>query len=146
MQVEQREAARIIVLKQDRAVLLFQYARADGERFWATPGGGLEAGESFRRAATRELAEEVGIAADELEPLFGRMVEFTIESRFIRQLERYFLLRVEALDLAPHLIEEHRREGILCARWWSLDELRTSAEAIYPEGLASVLAHLFRRE
>jgi hypothetical protein len=54
-----RRAARLIALDAADRILLLQYARPNGEKFWATPGGGLEPGETFEMAAAREAAEEL---------------------------------------------------------------------------------------
>jgi 8-oxo-dGTP diphosphatase len=39
--------------------------RHDGVDLWVLPGGEVDAGESFREAAERELAEEAGVSAGE---------------------------------------------------------------------------------
>ena len=58
-----RPAARVVLIDPSDRVLLF---RVDwrGKRLWITPGGGLEAGESFEDAARREMFEETGIRAE----------------------------------------------------------------------------------
>jgi len=37
--------------------------------------------------------------------------------------------------VANGLEEAHAVEGILAVRWWSLDELRTTKERVFPEDL-----------
>jgi putative (di)nucleoside polyphosphate hydrolase len=56
-----REAARVVLLDPQDRVLMMRYDNGPPNgSHWATPGGGLEPGESYRRAARRELAEETG--------------------------------------------------------------------------------------
>lgn len=50
-------------------VLVRQYRYAAGERLWELPAGTLEDGETPEACARRELEEETGLRADELEPL-----------------------------------------------------------------------------
>lgn len=56
-----RHAGRVVVLDPGGRVLLLRYDNdpPDG-RHWATPGGGLNPGETYAAAASRELAEETG--------------------------------------------------------------------------------------
>ena len=57
-----RRGASIAVFK-GHAVLLVKRSRAPWRGLWSLPGGSLEAGESPREAASRELMEETGITA-----------------------------------------------------------------------------------
>jgi 8-oxo-dGTP pyrophosphatase MutT (NUDIX family) len=59
-------AAGVIV--RDRAGQILLQRRVDDDR-WGIPGGALELGESLEEAARRELAEETGLIAGELELL-----------------------------------------------------------------------------
>ena len=55
-----RRAGRVIVLDPADRVLLLRYDDPPNGRHWSTPGGGLNPGEAFAVAASRELAEETG--------------------------------------------------------------------------------------
>jgi ADP-ribose pyrophosphatase len=52
---------------QGRVTLLRQYRHAAGGYLWEVPAGKLDDGESPDTCAARELAEEVGLAAERLE-------------------------------------------------------------------------------
>jgi 8-oxo-dGTP pyrophosphatase MutT (NUDIX family) len=139
-----RRAARLLVIDPDSgAVLLFQY-EDDGRRWWATPGGALDGDETFEEAAIREAAEELNIASRSLLPLWHRTVEFSFRGTARRQEEQYFLLRIPPGDIAlgQHVREAHRQEGIIATRWWSLEEIETASEQVFPEDLPQRLREL----
>ena len=50
-----RPAARILLIAQSSVLLVHAQEPASGHRFWATPGGGLRAGETFEAAADGEF-------------------------------------------------------------------------------------------
>jgi 8-oxo-dGTP pyrophosphatase MutT (NUDIX family) len=85
---DRRSAAVAAVLLPDEegraAFLLTRRApglRAHGGQ-WALPGGRIDPGESARRAALRELAEEVGLALDETAVL-GCLDDYPTRSGFV---------------------------------------------------------------
>lgn len=70
-----RCSSRLLIINSSRQVLLFRFVHTNdalaGRSYWATPGGGVEHGESFEQAAIRELKEETGIIRDNI----GKCVE-----------------------------------------------------------------------
>lgn len=138
-----RRAARLLVVDREHRVLLFQYEDG-GHKWWATPGGGLGDEETFEHAAAREAAEELSLTGPTLEALWRRTVEFTFRGQAIRQVERYFLIRVERDDvgLGETVRDAHGREGIMAARWWSLEEIEAASEQVFPEDLCERLRGL----
>jgi len=63
-------AAAVATLdEQGRVTLIRQYRHAVGGYLWEVPAGKLDPGETPATCAARELAEEVGLAARELEHL-----------------------------------------------------------------------------
>jgi 8-oxo-dGTP pyrophosphatase MutT (NUDIX family) len=124
-------------------VLLFQYEDA-GRCWWATPGGGLHGDETFEEAAIREAREELAISSRSLLPVWRSTAEFSFRGTPFRQEEHYFLLRIGPGEVVlGHAVREaHRREGIIATRWWSLDDIETTSEQVFPEDLAERLRDL----
>lgn len=143
--MRRRPSARILLLDEERRVLLFEFEYRKGSRagqsFWATPGGAIEAGESPLQAARRELAEELGILVGDFRGPF-RCKEFILKlpdgEKVVAQ--EYFFAAVLPASALPF----YRRacwaaEGIARFRWWSAEEIRSTKEVIYPENLAELL-------
>jgi len=137
-----RRVGRVVVVDPDDRVLLLRYDQdSPTGRHWATPGGGLDPGESYAAAASRELAEETGW--DDM-TLLGEIHQhmrlIRHDGRTIRQHERLFLARTDQVrrelgDVAAM----HAGDGIAAWRWWTLDELDTTAELVWPAGLAALI-------
>jgi ADP-ribose pyrophosphatase YjhB (NUDIX family) len=135
-----RQAARLVVIGPDDRVLLFRYE--DGPRtWWATPGGGLEGEETFEEAAVREAVEELSLTEPRLTALWCQTVEFSFRGQWIRQVERYFLVRLSSGDvvLDESVRKAHCLEGIFASRWWSLEEIEETLEPVFPEDLGERL-------
>jgi hypothetical protein len=62
----------------------------------------------------------------------------------VHQFEQFFLV-TEGVDpeVVAQQVDEHRRDGIKAVRWWTLDELRRTAEQVFPEDLALRLMELW---
>jgi ADP-ribose pyrophosphatase YjhB (NUDIX family) len=138
-ELKHRRAARIIVLDPKRRVMLFRHAGSNGRSFWATPGGGLEDGETFEQAAYREIAEELGVTGGALRFLWEETNNYFHFNDPVQQQERYFLLEGAQPELLVGVEAVHRREGILETRWWTRAELESASEPLFPEELAAKL-------
>jgi ADP-ribose pyrophosphatase YjhB (NUDIX family) len=139
-----RPAVRALVVRPDDAVLLVHFEFGDGSEVWATPGGGIEAGESEEDAIRRELAEEVGVRLVELGPLlWTRSHVFALSADFDGQRERVFLVRVADAPGQPLMsVAELRAEGVTESRWWTAAELAASSEVFAPRRLPELVAQV----
>jgi 8-oxo-dGTP pyrophosphatase MutT (NUDIX family) len=140
-----RLAGRVIVLDPDDRVLLFRYD--DGPpngRHWCTPGGGLDEGEDYAAGARRELAEETGWSDVPLgREVYRRTLTMQWSDRIVRQHEVFFLARVEqARRELGEVTAMHVSDGIAAWRWWTVAEIGSATEAIWPPGLADLVREL----
>jgi 8-oxo-dGTP pyrophosphatase MutT (NUDIX family) len=144
-EIRNRVAGRVIVLDPEGRVLLFRAcdpARPD-QWWWATPGGGLDEGETPREAAARELREETGleVTPETLgDPFFENVAEFSFNGRQLRQRNHFFVLRTERFEVSTAGFDEMERRTHAEARWWSAEELRQTADIYFPEELPELVA------
>jgi 8-oxo-dGTP diphosphatase len=142
--VKIREAVRAVVLDPDDRTVLVHLDFGYGS-VWATPGGGINRGESDEHALGRELAEELGLEDPEIGPCVW-LREHVFQnplSDYDGQRERYYLVRTGQFELAPQLSSEQlRAEYVVEVRWWTLDEIEASEEEFAPTRLAGLLRTL----
>jgi TDG/mug DNA glycosylase family protein len=137
-----RQAVRGLVVDAERRVLLVRFEQPiSGESWWATVGGGVEAGETDEQALRRELWEEAGLVDIEIGPVVHtREHVFPWASRIIDQRERFHLIRVERHEPVPGI--ELADEGVTELRWWSLADLDAAVEEIVPSDLGELVRTL----
>jgi len=139
-EVWRRRTGRVVPVAPDGRVLLlhgFEPARPDWW-FWFTIGGAVEMGETPRQAATRELAEEVGLilAEEELgESYLNETIEFDWGGRHVVQDQVFFAVAMSSavpVDLSG--LDGVERDTIDRAGWVSVDDLASGvAEPVAPE-------------
>jgi 8-oxo-dGTP diphosphatase len=94
-----RPSARLLILDPSGRILLFRFVFTNGvlagQDYWATPGGGVEEGETFEQAAIRELREETGIRLEDIGPEVARreLVLLLPDGERVIADERYFLVQ-----------------------------------------------------
>jgi TDG/mug DNA glycosylase family protein len=140
-----RQAIRAVVVDELDSVLLVRFAFPDGD-VWATPGGGIDAGESDEQAIRRELVEECGLEKPDLGPTIWRRTHWkTNMVGFAGQTERYVFVRTAAFEPAPRWTPEQLAdEGVAEIRWWTREELATSDTVFAPRRLPALVAALLR--
>jgi 8-oxo-dGTP pyrophosphatase MutT (NUDIX family) len=146
--MRRRPSSRLLVIDRNKRVLLFRFVfergPLAGQTYWATPGGGLEEGESFEDAARRELFEETGILMDAVGQAVAER-EFVLQlydGEYVNAEEHFFLVRVSDRSLSRDHWTTVEREVIAEHRWWSVEELRSTSEAVFPETLVSILVDI----
>jgi len=135
-----RQAGRAILRDKFGRVLLIHFVLPN-MTFWATPGGGVEPGETVLQAAHRELREELGIAVNLEGPVHRAVGIFEFEGALIENTDNFFAGR---WDGVPHLMgaTETESAALTEARWWTPQEIEQTREAIFPRDLAEVLQRL----
>lgn len=142
---KKRRAGRVIVVASRSHVLLLHGndpTNPNEGSWWITPGGGLEPGESTADAARRELAEETGFLCEPLsEVVFQREAVFEFHHVIYEQSEDFYLVHIDepfAVDTSAH--SQIERQTLFECRWWPIEELRATSEAVFPENLPDLLA------
>jgi double-stranded uracil-DNA glycosylase len=140
-----RRAVRAVVLDRAGHVLLVRFT-FPARTVWASPGGGIEPGETDEHTIRRELGEESGLHAFELGPcVWTREAWFLGMEGWAGQSERHYLVETDAFEPTPELsVKELAAEGVTGQRWWTQAELDASSEAFAPLSLPALLAELRR--
>ncbi|MEQ1753015.1 MAG: NUDIX domain-containing protein [Micropepsaceae bacterium] len=147
-----RNTARAVLLAPDNRILLFEFHLPAGfiaegpRRFWATPGGEIESGEDARQALEREVQEETGIGGCEFGPelWFGSNL-LTFKGTPTRMLERFFLVRSPVASLGATSWTEIEKEVMRQHKWWTVQELLTTPETVFPPMLGYWLDAFLRQ-
>ena len=141
--VIQRQVARVLLFdQQDRLLLLFD-PDPDRGLYWYPPGGRIEEGESPEAAARRELNEELGLDVANLGPVvLRRRTRFTYGDHLLDQDEWHLLGRVDGPEIRSSRPGDNEAAAVAAHRWWSLADLRLSADRFFPEGLVEIVERL----
>jgi 8-oxo-dGTP pyrophosphatase MutT (NUDIX family) len=144
--MRRRPSARLLIVDDASRVLLFRYTHRmgplAGDDYWSTPGGGLEAGETFKQAALRELKEETGLNHSSIGDAVATR-EFTMQmpdGEFVTSEEKYFVIRANDIALSQSAWTQTETDVIAEMRWWSDSDLLNARETVWPENLRDMLA------
>lgn len=139
--VKRRRAARVLVVADDH-ILLQQDSDpgVPGVRWWVTPGGGIDDGETPIEAAVRELWEETGLEATPSQlqgPVAERHVRHGYSDRILLQHETFFRVDVAWFEPAPQGLTSTELQRMQGHTWHRLDAL---PDVVWPASLADLLA------
>ena len=141
-----RRGARVLLVDLGGAVprllmMLGHDPDVPARSFWFTPGGGIEANESSREAAVRELAEETGYALETHElrgPVWTRTAVFDFASLPYSQTEDIFvadLADAEARQRRDAVWTEQEVESIDEVSWLTREDLLADSREVFPARL-----------
>ncbi|MEU4197882.1 bifunctional GNAT family N-acetyltransferase/NUDIX hydrolase [Kribbella sp. NPDC026611] len=139
-----RPAARGVILDPDDRVLLARFEFSSGA-IWATPGGGIEAGESVVDGLRRELLEEIGLEgfADPVQVWHQEVVADGHATGYDGVINDYFLIHTAPFDPAGLLTPaELQAENVHGFRWWTLAELHAHDGRFSPRDLPALVERL----
>lgn len=143
----ERVASRVLLIDEHDRVLLFRGLdpAVPEIKYWFTPGGGLDKGESFADAAARELREETGLRVPPTEigePVHDEVTFFSFDGIKYRQEQRFFVVRARRFEVSTAGFDDYEADSIDHHHWWSVTELEQTDDAFYPTDLVEVLKRL----
>lgn len=136
-----RPAARVLLLSDCGQILLLS-AQLGLDRFWITPGGGVQPGESFQEAAARELFEETGQRLTIEACVWRRRHASPASTPPFDQYERFFVAHTTSQEVAPAARDSY----VTGHRWWRLEEIHAARDVFAPARLGDLLEPILRGE
>ncbi len=139
-----RHAVRVLLLDENDSLLLFRAEDpGTGATFWFPAGGGIEDGEDATAAASREVAEETGLADLLLQAeVWHRRHVFTWRGVELDQCEQWFLARVARFQPDAAGMTQNEKVDLKECRWWTVEELEATSDLLTPRDLAERLRSL----
>lgn len=143
-----RQAVRVLIIDHLSQLLLVNGRDSTNELstpWWFTVGGGVKPNEDQFQALTREVYEETGLVHSSfIKTPFTRTTQFIFESQPFLQHETYFVAHTKHFEPKPQALSSLESRSLLGFKWWTLDELETTQETIYPKNLFTWFEYLLR--
>lgn len=143
----------IVVNKKSGKFLLIKYVDKKSESttnleegFWVMPGGGVEEGETFQEALSREIYEETGISQIEISKcILSRVVYLDLTSKADYYYERYYLVYTDEETINDNNLTTLEKEVIKQYKWWNKEEIKINKNCIMPPNIAYILEKDFTK-
>jgi len=141
--MKHRETARVMLIDEQNRIFLLK-THFDPEvglpPRWLTPGGGMDQGETTLQTAVRELLEETGLKIDPEvlgDPVLVASGRWDWADGLSYHTYKDTIYEHQVSNFEPDTSgftqDEHR--DIFEYRWWTIDELLASQEALAPHDL-----------
>ncbi|MDR1890709.1 MAG: NUDIX domain-containing protein [Puniceicoccales bacterium] len=146
----ERKSVKIILLNEENELALVciddaKITDISGKyqgRFWNMIGGKIEEGETLLEAAKRELFEETGIKSHDVkfgpEVWYGT-VDLLLDGKLTTINQRFVVAKTSVRSFDFSNQEENEKLTVKTIEWFSLEDIKTCGEPIYPISLASHL-------
>lgn len=149
-----RNSVKILLLNDNNELLLMSSHNPSNKsitgeyhgRYWSLIGGAIEAKESLKEAAAREIYEETGIQWKEIE--FGPIVwygEFDLilhdTPTHIKQ--TFIVAKTKQKNLSLSHLTEFEKNVVKELAWFSLEKIQNCSEVVYPVVLPEYLPDIF---
>lgn len=142
-----RRTSRIVLVSPGNRFLLMMTQAPDSSGFsrWITPGGGVDPGESHVEAARRELFEETGQSLEVSSEPFWTF-DFDVswdQADHNRGYAEYFVAFSDGeFDPISDFWTPEEHIDVSGSRWWSVDELSTTADPFEPIHLPDLFSRV----
>ncbi|KWS16843.1 DNA mismatch repair protein MutT [Pseudomonas syringae pv. syringae] len=143
--MRERKSSRLLIVSPSMRLLLFRFQHTTGalagSNYWATPGGGVEDGETYEAAAIRELREETGIKVNSIaEHIANRRFPMMLpDGETVMAVERYYVVHAQSQVVSRSEWTAQETQVMKEHHWWSANELNSTMEIIKPDDLVRTL-------
>lgn len=151
--MKDHKSVRILLINKKKELLLMKAhdpstTRTDGKYngdFWFLVGGQIEPGENLNQTTKRELFEETGLKEEDYK--IGPLVwtgdfELILSGAPRRMKQKFIIVKTKKDKVSTKNFTENEKKVVKEMRWFSLEEIISSKEIIYPINLKEKLEDL----